>query len=111
MGRISGITRKTVTTTWKIFFGKWNIVFPHMKFNLIFKPGKVTLNGRKIKVVPSKSRMVHFHLQDIDILHQKNENRIRNIQNEQKRKDCQRNRRETRKTRCHWKTHSEDFPW
>merc|ERR1712072_476985 len=43
-------------TTLKIFFGKWNLVFPHMKFNLIFKPGKITLNGKTIKVFPSKNK-------------------------------------------------------
>ena len=40
----------------KIFFGTWNMKFPKMQFNLVFKTGKVTLNGKTIKVVPSKNK-------------------------------------------------------
>ena len=40
----------------KVFFGTWGLKFPQIRFNIVFKPGKVTLNGKTIKVVPSKNK-------------------------------------------------------
>ena len=45
-----------IKVTLKKFIGKWNLRFPKIKFNIVFKPGKITLNGKKIKVVPSKNK-------------------------------------------------------
>ena len=39
----------------KVLFGTWGLKFPNLKFKIVFKPGKVTLNGKTIRVVPSKN--------------------------------------------------------
>ena len=42
--------------TLKTFVGSWNLNFPGNNFNIDFKPGKVTLNTKSIKVVQSKNK-------------------------------------------------------
>ena len=42
--------------TFKTLYGSWGLRFPNVNFNIIFKPGRVTLNGKTIKVVPSNNK-------------------------------------------------------
>merc|ERR1712180_476548 len=42
--------------TFKTLYGSWGLRFPKLNFNIVFKPGKVTLNGKSIRVVPSKNK-------------------------------------------------------
>ena len=39
-----------------MLYGRWTVRYPGFKFTLIFKPGRVTLNGRRIRVSPSKNK-------------------------------------------------------
>merc|ERR1712142_126896 len=34
-------------------YGNWGLNFPGLKFSIVFKPGKITLNGKSIKVTAS----------------------------------------------------------
>ena len=42
--------------TLKTFYGKWLMRFGRYRFTLVFRPGRVTLNGRIIKVTPSRNK-------------------------------------------------------
>merc|ERR1711962_333561 len=40
----------------KVLFGNWKVKFPKVKFNLVFKSGSMTLNGKIIRVLASRNR-------------------------------------------------------
>ena len=42
--------------SFKVLYGSWGLKFPKLNFNIVFKPGKVTLNGKTIKVSPSTNK-------------------------------------------------------